>query len=127
MPNREDEQLKYWKECSNYIYNDIVSEINNVKKNKIQIIDWVWYYPKWVWISFIYTHLSYDHTLLINNSYEWYIGVVDKTPIYYWECEYKQSDKYKIWFIYETWYWPYEIWTNKDYLWDNNIDPPIIY
>jgi len=34
IPDRDQEQIKYGKECSNYIYNTILNKTNNFKKNK---------------------------------------------------------------------------------------------
>jgi uncharacterized protein YxeA len=30
----EDEKIKYWKECSNYIFQEVLNQDNNIKKNK---------------------------------------------------------------------------------------------
>jgi len=35
MPNREDAQIKYGKECANDIYEKINNEIKETKKNNI--------------------------------------------------------------------------------------------
>lgn len=49
MPNNGDKKIKFGKECSNYIYQEIVNELNSVQKNKT-INSW--------WI--IYNHISSD-------------------------------------------------------------------
>jgi hypothetical protein len=44
----EDEKIKYWKECSNYIFQEVLNQDNNIKKNKtinswdeILLITWI--------------------------------------------------------------------------------------
>ncbi|HRX63717.1 MAG TPA: type II secretion system protein [Candidatus Absconditabacterales bacterium] len=45
LPNREDAQIKYGKECSEYVYNTIQKEFQNVKKNKGERLSGNIYYP----------------------------------------------------------------------------------
>lgn len=38
MQNKNNKQIYFWKQCSQYIYQEIVTEINNLKRNKIENI-----------------------------------------------------------------------------------------
>jgi len=33
-PKEQDKKIKFWKECSNYIFQEILNEKNNIEKNK---------------------------------------------------------------------------------------------
>lgn len=43
MPSKNNKQIEFWETCSQYIYQEIVTEINDLKRNKIENIDWVEY------------------------------------------------------------------------------------
>ncbi len=96
LPNRDDEQIKYWKECSNYLYQIIQSEINYQEKNKSEIISWVLYYPRLKIINFIKTNNAYDNTIQIKSFFYDYIWFIEKTPLKWWIPENNTSEKYII-------------------------------
>lgn len=43
IPNRDNKQRKFWKECSQYIYQEIQNEIFDLKKNKSKNLNWTIY------------------------------------------------------------------------------------
>ncbi len=45
IPNRDNKQSKFGKECSQYIYQEIQNEISNLKKNKSENLSWTLYQP----------------------------------------------------------------------------------
>lgn len=99
----ESEKIRYWKECSNYIFQEIINEHNNIEKNKIinfSTIGWVkiekeeangyWlvvniFNESWVSISnkkLINTnwsctaeHISNKKNYIINTDKEFLIGI----------------------------------------------------
>jgi prepilin-type N-terminal cleavage/methylation domain-containing protein len=46
-PNKNNKQVEFWNSCSQYIYQEITSEINSLNKDKIEIINWTGYYQSW--------------------------------------------------------------------------------
>lgn len=43
MPNKNNKQIDFWKQCSQYIYQEIISDINSFKRNEIETISWTQY------------------------------------------------------------------------------------
>jgi hypothetical protein len=81
-PKEEDQKIKFGKECSNYIFQEILNEKNNIEKNKTINSGWQ-----------VLSHLSWDIKpdaektwLNINSYYENNITITKKITNTNWFC-----------------------------------------
>lgn len=114
-PNKDKAQKEFWTQCTNYIYQEIETEINNLKKNKTEYWSWIIYSP----ISKIIERKHLNNTLSIITKYnnQWTIEQQEK---YYTKdsiCNYDKIINIKQYLIQITNEWGVEI----DQSWDFTI------
>lgn len=105
MPDRDEKQIKFGKESSNYIYSTIIDWLNTIKKNKSTTYNWKSEYLDQILIIFHPQQSARDNKIEITYSLEnW--NKFSNIPLKDWgiinNTEINNSDKYRIQML--TWY-----------------------
>ncbi len=101
FPKNTNKQAEFGKECSTYIYHEIQTEINNLNRNKVQIISGTKHYPisKTIkfgtWTNEITIQSIFDNTWSFSNT-------LTSTT---WTCQNKDINNIDQYFIQITTWW----------------------
>jgi len=85
--NKNNKQIEFGEKCSQYIYQEIISEINDLKRNKIENISWTNYSQVWKKININSHTINFIKTMKKNsNNKDNKILTTTKTIISWYTC-----------------------------------------